>query len=277
MQYTEVEFTLQPAEPWNDLLASELGEIGFESFVTTETGLLAYIESNAFDEEKMKAAETLANERVTSSYQHRLYEAQNWNEEWEKNFSPIEVDNRCLVYTSFHHVEKSFDYRILIDPKMSFGTGHHATTFLMLQALLDLDVTNHRVLDMGCGTAVLAILARMKGAAHVQAIDNNEWAFTNSKENVAKNNLAQIDVVLGEVEAIENEPFQTILANINKNIIIDQIATYSDKLVRGGVLLTSGFYEHDIPDVKMAAEKCGLTFVQSNTERTWCVIQFSKP
>ena len=160
---------------------------------------------------------------------------------------------------------------------MSFGTGHHATTYLMLQALLDLDVSNQRVLDMGCGTAVLAILARMKGASYVQAIDNNEWAYTNSKENVAKNNLTQIDVVLGELEAIEKVPFQTILANINKNIIIDQIATYSEKLISGGKLLTSGFYEFDIPDIRAAAEKCGLTFVQSNTERTWCVIQFSKP
>lgn len=276
MQYTEVDFTLTPASPWNDVLAAELGEIGFESFVTTDEGLTAYISSDQFNEEEMKKVETLNSELVKASYVFRPYQVQNWNEEWEKNFSPIEIDTRCIVYASFHTIEKEYDYRILIDPKMSFGTGHHATTFLMLSSLLELNVENHRVLDMGCGTAVLAILARMKGATDLKAIDNNEWAYTNSKENVEKNNLDKIDVLLGEEELIGDDPYDTILANINKNIILNQLPIYAKALKTGGTLLTSGFYHYDVKDIQAKAEECGLEFVLTRTDRNWSVIQFTK-
>lgn len=276
MQYTEVDFTLTPASPWNDVLAAELGEIGFESFVTTDEGLTAYISSDQFNEAEMKKVETLNSELVEASYVFRPYQVQNWNEEWEKNFSPIEIDTRCIVYASFHTIEKEYDYRILIDPKMSFGTGHHATTFLMLSSLLELSVENHRVLDMGCGTAVLAILARMKGATDLKAIDNNEWAYTNSKENVEKNNLDKIDVLLGEEELIGDDPYDTILANINKNIILNQLPIYAKALKTGGTLLTSGFYHYDVKDIQAKAEECGLEFVLTRTDRNWSVIQFTK-
>ncbi len=276
MQYTEVDFTLTPASPWNDVLAAELGEIGFESFVTTDEGLTAYILSDQFNEDAMKKVETLNSDLVEASYVFRPYQVQNWNEEWEKNFSPIEIDTRCIVYASFHNIEKEYDYRILIDPKMSFGTGHHATTFLMLSSLLELNVENHRVLDMGCGTAVLAILARMKGATDLKAIDNNEWAYTNSKENVEKNNLDKIDVLLGEEELIGDEPYDTILANINKNIILNQLPIYAKALKTGGTLLTSGFYHYDVQDIQAKAEACGLEFVLTRTDRNWSVIQFTK-
>lgn len=276
MQYTEVDFTLTPASPWNDVLAAELGEIGFESFVTTDEGLTAYISSDQFNEDVMKKVETLNSDLVEASYVFRPYQVQNWNEEWEKNFSPIEIDTRCIVYASFHNIEKEYDYRILIDPKMSFGTGHHATTFLMLSSLLELNVENHRVLDMGCGTAVLAILARMKGATDLKAIDNNEWAYTNSKENVEKNNLDKIDVLLGEEELIGDEPYDTILANINKNIILNQLPIYAKALKTGGTLLTSGFYHYDVQDIQAKAEACGLEFVLTRTDRNWSVIQFTK-
>ena len=276
MQYTEVTFNMEPAEPWNDLLAADLGEIGFESFVTSEEGLVAYIDSREFDEEKMKGVETLNLDHVKISISVKPYEVQNWNEKWESNFKPIDVEGKCLVYASFHNIEGNYDYRILIDPKMSFGTGHHATTYLILREMLDEDFSGKKVLDMGSGTAVLAILASMKGAAAVTAIDNNEWAFENARENVEKNNITNVEVLLGDETEIGSEKYNTIIANINKNIILSHLPIYAEALEPNGELFTSGFFEADATDIAEEAEKHGLKFIKKRSKDNWCVVHFQK-
>ncbi len=278
MKYVEVYFACNPAtETITDVLSAELSEIGFESFVTLENGLTAYIPETSFSENKINDVlqNFLLDCRINFSF--NLLEDKNWNEEWEKNyFRPIDVDGRYLIHSSFHNVEGDYERKILIDPKMAFGTGHHQTTQLVFKEILRMDVSGKSVLDMGCGTAVLAILASMRGANPVLAVDIDEWAYNNALENIRLNGIANIRVCLGGAETIGKETFDVVLANINRNILLQDMPKYVDAMNEGGVLVMSGFYRADIEVIREKAAACGLTFQSFSEKDAWAVTVFTK-
>lgn len=283
MKYYEFTFQLSPSSTdAQDLLSALLAEIGFDSFVPTESGcnpLLAYVPQADFQESELERVLTdFPFEGVAITYEYQAAEDKNWNEEWEKNyFQPIVVDHRCVVASTFHQDVPSAEYKILINPRMSFGTGHHATTAQMLSEILSLELTDQRVLDMGCGTSILAILARMRGAKEVVAIDYDEWCVDNSKENIQINGLEGIEVRLGDATALAEEaPFDIILANINRNILLADMQRYVAVLRSGGEILMSGFFVDDIPMLEEAARTHGLRLLRRREQDRWGCIAFIK-
>ncbi len=278
MRYIEVTFSSNPfSEDIYDALASDLALIGFESFVQSDDKLLAYIDCTSFSELITdKIVENFLLD-VDIEYTFKAIEDKNWNEEWEKNFfKPIVFNDKCIIHSSFHQPEEKYDYTILIDPKMSFGTGHHQTTGLMIKEIMDTNLEGKTVLDMGCGTAILAILASMRGAQNITAIDIDEWAYENAIENVELNKINNITVKHGAVELIENESYDIILANINRNILLEDIPAYTKALKNGGKLIMSGFYQKDIP---MISEKClssGLVFNHFIDKDHWVAVVCDK-
>lgn len=282
MEYYELSFKYESSiepETVNDILASELGSIGFESFTSDENGLMAYVAANKYD--KTTLEDCLANfplPGIIFHYTSIFIEDQNWNEEWEKHyFKPIRIDNKCLIRASFHTHENGFDYTIVIDPKMAFGTGNHATTYLMLCEMLKLDLTGKEVLDMGCGTAVLAILAAKKKASRVVAIDIDEWAYDNALENCRLNNTENIEVALGGAEQINRfGTFDYIFANINRNILLEDIRHYVPALKPEGLLFMSGFYKEDIPIIETECNKNGLTLCSFSEHNNWVAVSVKK-
>lgn len=277
MDYVEVTFLVQPAEPGRDLLAGELGEIGFESFVEEgDSHLLAYVLATDFEATKLDTLALLQEDWISLEWSHKTIEGQNWNSEWERKFDPIMIDNRCRVRATFHASDGGFTHDLVIDPKMSFGTGHHATTHQMLEQLLDLDVEDKAVLDMGCGTGVLAILAAQRGATDVLAIDIDVWAYENTLENVARNLNHELIVLQGDVSHLGDRSFNVILANINKNVILSDLSTYHRHLTKGGDLLLSGFYEEDVKDILELAQPLGLEALYQGSRNRWAVLHLKK-
>ena len=282
MNYYELRFTYQSpieTEILNDVLAAELGEIGFESFTQDEQGLQGYISDQLYDEAVLK--ETLAAfplEETTIHYVCTPVESKDWNEEWEKNyFKPIRIGNDCLIRASFHEPEPGYTYTIIIDPKMAFGTGNHETTFLMISWMLEEQLAGKRLLDMGCGTAVLAILARMKGAEKVVAIDIDEWAYTNALENIRLNHTAEIEVALGGAERIAAfAPFEVIFANINRNILLQDMRHYAEALQPAGQLFMSGFYLEDLPIIAEECQRNGLRVEGYKERHNWVAVKVVK-
>lgn len=260
-----------------DILSAELGEIGFESFVVGNEGLTAYIPADLYDEAKVK--DLIANFEYDKniSYSQQFVKGQNWNEEWEKHyFQPIILGDDCVIHSTFHKDIPSAQYDILIDPKMSFGTGHHETTSLMLRALLNSDVKGKSLLDMGCGTAVLAILAAKKGATPITAIDIDEWAYNNSLENISLNNVESIRVEMGGAELLGAEKYDIILANINRNILLHDMHRYAACMHSGSELYMSGFYERDIPVIDEEAQKHGLQLLGHEEKNLWVAVHYKK-
>ncbi|MDR1091919.1 MAG: 50S ribosomal protein L11 methyltransferase [Prevotella sp.] len=278
MTYIEVKFTCTPNnEIVNSILSATIGEIGFESFVEDECGTTAYIQSDIFDEEKLQ--EVLNNLPVEAEiiYTFKSIKEQNWNEEWEKNyFQPLIIDNKCIIQSTFHNVPPTYDYNIYIDPKMAFGTGHHQTTELIIREILKGDFKGKSVLDMGTGTAILAILASMRGAGPITAIDIDQWAYDNAIENLNLNHIENVDVQIGGAELLGNRTFDIILANINRNILLNDIHIYSSVLNRGGYLYMSGFYEEDTPSIAEECNKNGLTLCYNTTKENWTAVKFAK-
>lgn len=282
MNYYELSFTYTSAldtETINDILASELGEIGFESFVPGETGLLGYIPAETYNAERLR--EKLASfplENVAFGYTENLVEDKDWNEEWEKNyFQPIRIGHECLIRASFHEDEPGYAYPILIDPKMAFGTGNHETTYLMIEHILQTDLSGKEVLDMGCGTAVLAILARMKGARRVVAVDIDRWAYENAQENIRLNAVDGIEVRLGGAEQIASAgPFDLIFANINRNILLADIGRYAETMKPGASLYMSGFYKEDLPLIEAECLRRGLTPFAHASKNNWAMLEVRK-
>lgn len=281
MRYIQLSITAHPSsEDVTDILSFYLGNIGYDSFVASENGLEAYIPQQDFSEQKLnEVLHSLAIEMndllkdVKVEYEFNLLEEKNWNKEWEKNyFKPLIVSDKCLVRSSFHSVDKQYDYEITIDPKMAFGTGHHQTTYLMLQEILKLDLKHRSVLDMGCGTAVLAILAAKMGATNVVAIDFDEWAYHNAKENVLLNNITDVTVRLGEVDLIQGEKYDFIFANINRNVLLQDIQYYVKAMNKGATLIMSGFYLEDVPILKLECEKNNLSFQKTEQKDNWCAV-----
>lgn len=279
MDYIKSIFKVSSNEDFvKDVLSAELAEIGYESFETETDNLIAYCPINQFDKENVLNLLQEFPFETSISVAHEEMKAQNWNEEWEKNFfSPIIVENRCVIHSSFHTEIPQLEYNILIDPRMSFGTGHHSTTSLMIASMLEMNMQNKNMLDMGCGTAVLAILAKKMGAKSVVGIDIDEWAYENALDNIQLNDCQEIDIRMGGVEQLtENDSFDVIFANINRNILLNDMEKYVKVLTTNGHLFMSGFYENDIEMIRQKAETLGLQFVSYKEKSTWVAVQFEK-
>ena len=278
MNYFEINFSILPFEEYiSDVLASELGEIGFDSFVSTAVGLDAYALETAFDEVKLK--DLLENFPFEASIEYKVtkIESKNWNEEWEKHyFEPIVIGNECVIHSSFHKNVPIAKYDIIIDPKMAFGTGHHETTSLVIGRILQMELQGKSLLDMGCGTAVLAILASMRGARDIVAIDIDTWCTENSIENLQMNHIEGVEVLLGGAELLAGKYFDIILANINRNILLADMERYADCLSTGGELYMSGFYVQDIPLIEAEANRNGLTLIDYHEKNNWVAVKTIK-
>ncbi|MGY5847156.1 50S ribosomal protein L11 methyltransferase [Salegentibacter sp. HM20] len=272
--YLEFQFKIEPLQPASEILIAELGYLGFESFVETEDGVTAYIPVEEYEEDLLANVHILQSEEFEIIYEKNEIEQVNWNEEWEKNFSPILVDDICSVRAPFHP-EPDVEYDIVIEPKMSFGTGHHATTHMMIQHILKNDFQGKDVLDMGCGTGVLAILASMRGAKFCDAIDIDNWCYQNSLENVQRNDCDNINVEEGGAELLEGREYDIILANINRNILLRDLPIYRKCLKSGGEIYLSGFYEEDLPVIKEACESLDMEYIEHLERNRWVSVKFS--
>ncbi len=255
---------------------SDMAENGFESFVEEDDCILAYIPQKDYSGELLLQIGMLQ-DIDPDKLMVKVIEDQNWNAVWESNYPPVLIAERCFIHAPFHDPDPQAEFNILIKPKMAFGTAHHETTAMMVELLLDETVDGKRVLDMGCGTAVLAILAGIKGATDITAIDNDEWAYNNSVENIEVNHLKNIKVELGDSTNLKTRPgFDLILANINKNILLNDMTAYSNALNTNGKILFSGFYKHDLKDIQQAAEQNGMNFVSKRSCNNWVAAVFIK-
>lgn len=270
--YIELAVTVSPLEPFRDLFIAQLGAVGFESFSETEEGFAAYILKE--DYSASAAMEQMQWDGVTVSVKEQEIEQVNWNAEWERNFNPIEVDGRVYIRAPFHAERAGFEYAMLIEPKMSFGTGHHQTTHMMIQWLLETPSNHAVVLDMGCGTGILGILAGMRGAKSVHGIDVDTWCIENTLENAQRNGVA-MTADLGGSEVLSGT-YDLILANINLNVLLADIAHYEKALRKGGSIFFSGFYEDNVPTLRAAAEALGLTFEGVKAREQWRSIKMVK-
>lgn len=272
--YLEFDFKINPVQPWSEILMAELIEIGFDSFTEEYDGILGYIPEELFSEDALKSIPLMNNPDVEISYSFALMPNINWNEEWEKNFTPINVENKVLIRAEFHQENPNL-HEIIIQPKMSFGTGHHPTTHLMIQQMLDMDFMDKKVLDMGCGTSVLGIFAKQKDASEVVAIDIDEWSVENSIENAERNNV-KLRISQGTANNLGGEDFDIILANINRNILISDIPTYVSVLRDKGKLLLSGLCFFDVEDILEVCDKQGLRLINKQQREEWCSLLLEK-
>lgn len=273
--YIAYNFTVTPKEPATEILIAELGAVGFESFVENEQGVIAYIQKNDWHKDVLEELFILGSEEFQINYTQEEIEQTNWNEEWEKNFNPIQVDDQVSIRAPFHD-NPGLPYDIVIEPKMSFGTGHHETTHMMIQHLLTTELQGKKVLDMGCGTGILAIFAEMKGAAPIDAIDIDAWCYENSLENVARNGCKHIAVYEGDSALLANKKYDVIIANINRNILLMDMSIYTQCLTPNGVLLLSGFYQEDIPIIDKEVTKYDLALEKIIERNNWVALKYKK-
>lgn len=271
--YLGFHFSVEPKELGSEILVAELGELPFESFIDSDSGIVAYIQKQFWTENILDDLHILTSPEFKVSYTIEEIVQVNWNEEWEKNFEAIDVEGMCHVRAPFHPITEA-KYDIVIEPKMSFGTGHHETTHMMIQHLLETDVDGKKTLDMGCGTAILAILAEMKGAQPIDAIDIDNWCYLNSIENAERNNCNQITVYEGDADLLKGKKYDLIIANINRNILLNDMKSYVDCLNKGGILLLSGFYNEDIPFIDASCSEKGLTYVKKLERNNWVSLKY---
>ena len=278
MNYYELLFTTITTEDYQqDLLINALGEIGFDTFEEVDFGFKAYIASSEFDKEVLENTLHPYKQDFPFTYEITLIPQKNWNAVWESNFEPITIGNSILVRATFHQANANYPYEIVIDPKMAFGTGHHQTTSMMLSYMLETDFQDKKVLDMGCGTGILAIMASKLGALAVTAIDNDEVCYDSTIENATLNNITNIEALCGSKEAIPDKKFDIILANINRNILLDQLEGYSNVIETKAEIFLSGFYES--PDLKIIIEesnKQNLQYISHKIDKDWVAVRFIK-
>jgi ribosomal protein L11 methyltransferase len=275
MDYYKVQFELNELHPWKDLLIYELGELEYESFDDEDEGFNAYVPSASYNEEAIQLLTDKYSEQIKSS-NTELIKGQNWNANWEANFQPVTIGKDLMIKAPFHESGDEYKHVVEIQPKMSFGTGHHQTTKLISTFLLNEPSIPGIVLDMGCGTGVLAILAKKLGAIDVVGIDIEEWAYENSIENAERNNCSEIKFHFGGVEQIPEKHFGLILANINKNILLKQMETYYSRLEKGGQLVLSGFFQSDVQDLVTFGEQLGFSYVKEDNDENWAMLVLKK-
>jgi len=273
--YIEYNFTVTPKEPATEILIAELGNVGFESFIENENGVIAYIQKASWNDSILDSIFVLNSNEFLIDYIKSEVAQTNWNAEWEKNFEAIHVDNLVSIRAPFHK-NPHLKYDIVIEPKMSFGTGHHETTHMMIQHLLNLNLDNKKVLDMGCGTGILAIFAEMKGANPTDAIDIDNWCYLNSLENIGRNNCQFISVFEGDSSLLINKKYDVIIANINRNILLADMETYTNCLNQNGVLLLSGFYKEDILIINEEVSKFNLKLETTIERNNWVALKYQK-
>ncbi|MEX1239222.1 MAG: 50S ribosomal protein L11 methyltransferase [Cyclobacteriaceae bacterium] len=262
---------------YSEILLAELAEANFDTFLENEHGFEAYVEKKAYDKPLVDAILKKYQSVTSVDFSFSQIPNRNWNEEWEKSYAPILVDDKCLIRASFHQPEKQYPYEIIITPKMSFGTGHHQTTYLMVKSMLAIDHRAKRVMDAGCGTAILSIMASKLGAKDVEAFDIDEWSVINGNENTEVNHCGNIRIQRGTIREVDlSEKFDIILANINKNVLLDELNIYSSHLQPGGLLLLSGFFTLDIPDLLREAVRHHLTEVNRDDRETWASLLLSR-
>ena len=287
MEFIEIRFVLDTE--FSEILVAELGEVGFESFIDTEVGLNAYIQTDLYEEKNLHEIAENYKETFTFSFETIIVPKMNWNEEWEKNYPPIIVAEKCIVKASFHQIEQQYPYEITINPKMSFGTGHHETTALMLENQLSVNHQDKSIVDVGCGTGILAIMAYKLGAKSAVAFDIEEWAVENTKENFTLNNCPINNnlnndlnndlshIFMGTIQDINpKSSFDIVLANINRNVLLAEIPVYTQLLAENGFLLVSGFYEQDMEDISKVASSVGLQKISYKVKNNWTSIVFQK-
>jgi ribosomal protein L11 methyltransferase len=276
MDYIELKSVISPISPWQEVLISELSNIGFESFLEEKDCLLSYIPKKDFDFEKVQALKI--NPSIQVSHSYRTIYSKNWNEEWEKNYDAVIINSECRVIAPFHKRDNNYKYEIIIEPKMSFGTGHHETTSLMLELILSMQIKDKKIIDIGCGTGILGILAGMMGASSILCIDNDVNTFENAQENIKANLLTdKCSIKLGGSDFLKtiNENYDVILANINRNVLLSDIAKYKKLINKHGKLLMSGFYEYDFKSIEKEARKHGFTFNRKLIKNDWVASEFS--
>ncbi len=276
MNYIEFKFTVSPREPFTEILTVNIAEIGFDSFVDTDSGVDAYIVAETFSEKLFKELDIFKNTQVKISYTRSNIEPQNWNHLWESNFTPVEIGEQLIIRAPFHQQSNKPDIEIVIEPKMSFGTGHHETTYLMSEQILKMNWQHKTVLDMGSGTGILAILAAKLGATNCHAIDIEEWAVENALENCARNNISTVIVDKGSANLLQGRNYDCILANINKNVLLADMHQYAKSLNKGGDILLSGFFITDADDIIAYGTNIGLTELNRNSKNNWCMLHLKK-
>ena len=273
--YIEYCFSISPKTPWEDILLAELQILPFESFISTEKGLNAYVPTKYHNKNFLKSVKLLNRNEIEIKVTSSEIMPQNWNEKWESNFNPVYIGDDFVIRTDFHENQGKI-YELIINPKMSFGTGHHSTTVMMLEFVLETLLEGKIILDMGCGTGVLGILAQKKGAVQIHAIDNDSWCVENCIENSKKNNC--MNFYADEASSVDKDyPFYDIIfANINRNILLDQISSYAKALKVGGNLFLSGFYADDKQLLFNSCQNENLTLVSTKENKSWCAMKFLK-
>lgn len=262
---------------YSEILMAEIAEVGFDTFLETDKGFEAYVEMEKYDKEQLEFVKQKYSTQTPIIFYYDRIQKKNWNEEWEKSYEPIIVENKCLIRADFHTIEKKYPYELIITPKMSFGTGHHQTTYLMIKNQMEIDHRQRRVMDAGCGTAILSIMACKLEAREVEAFDIDEWSVSNGKENIEVNGCANIHHQLGRLGELHFEHgFDIILANINKNVLLEEMKLYAKYLSNGGSLLLSGFYVDDIPDLLQEALRHDLTEKRRDEKETWAALLLAK-
>ncbi len=277
MKYLELSIDAVIKEPWNEILISDLSDIGFESFLEDESGVLkAYIGISSFDEEKLNMLLKNRKQHVSLTHQTQVLPEENWNAAWEAQFSPVLIGNQLEIIAPFHVSTIKNGYTLVIEPKMTFGTGHHQTTYLICSYLLKYPPIDKQVLDMGTGTGVLAILSEKLGAKSIDAVEIEDWSVENANENAERNNCSRIKVIHGSKEQIPDKYYDLILANINRNILEDQLSAYAKQANSGSTLLLSGFFSTDDSQLKEIAVQNDYEFGSNYSKDDWSMLQFIK-
>ena len=275
MDYIELTLNLTPKTPWTEILIGELADMGFESFTEENNKLQAYISSKDYNKDKTQSfLKSFGQKDLTLNFEEKLIPSQNWNLNWESDFEPVEIGKRLLIRAPFHAQGIDFEETIEIQPQMSFGTGHHQTTYLLSKVLLDLDLKDKTILDVGTGTGILGILASKKGAKSIIGTDIETGACENAIENIARNNILNFSILEGDLQVVPNEKYDVIIANINKNVLKKHLAGYADRSKKGTILLLSGFFETDVPELIGFAEKFDFIHKETHLNESWAVIQF---
>ncbi len=277
MEYIELDCTVTPGGENTEILIAFLGAIGYSMFEENDNGVKAYIDKELFSQVSLDTIPLLNdNDAVKVSYEINIPEKKNWNEEWERNFKPLKIGNEIYVRAEYHETDSTSRFELIIHPRMAFGTGHHATTSLVMEHMLELELANKRILDMGCGTGILAILAVKMGASAVVAIDNDENAVENAKVNCEINNASSVNVYKGDGNSAGDTGYDVIFANINRNIILEDLPAYVAAMNVGGLLVISGYYLQDLFVIREKAEACGLTFISNAIAENWCRATFAR-